>query len=429
MLLGMVAWIMSLFYFVNWPDEDVQQATWDTLSAMITIFCGVLLFSAIKCCMVDFAGEEEGDHHAPPDYPTLVLSFTRFFALLGTLQLIFFVCRKNTTANTYIGSVGSHVVGFAAIDCLGGTLQQPVIATSMFHCVLAVLACALFLNLIFQPLALARKNGAPSCGAYLEECDVFDTESLSLCLGLLISLLLRKCVTGDLPPVHGSPKYKTEEQVLTLLVVSVISGIFVALLAQIYRVVPGEVSQATQKTIHLIREISAMTMGWCLLYTGYWAFYQQTDSKDSVGGAMTMRVVMALVFSAITLAAIIVLDMVADRARSKFEEESVRSLLVTFSLLMGLSWESCFSQAVENLGYAIEVRNSDAGAFGYGIITSTFVQSTVTVALCAVVLPAWAWYILPHTSHFKHVQHLHHGHHGHEEKKHDEEEHIQTFNS
>jgi hypothetical protein len=64
MLLGCVAFIMTMFYGVNWPDPDIRHATWKTMSHTSSIFCAVLIFHAFKdvleCELGETADEEDG---------------------------------------------------------------------------------------------------------------------------------------------------------------------------------------------------------------------------------------------------------------------------------------------------------------------------------------------------------------------------------
>jgi len=47
-LIGSISFIMLLYYFINWPDKDIQEKSWETVSSIISIFCAVLLFQSFN---------------------------------------------------------------------------------------------------------------------------------------------------------------------------------------------------------------------------------------------------------------------------------------------------------------------------------------------------------------------------------------------
>lgn len=407
MLLGMIAWVMSLFYFVNYPDPDVREATWTTLSAMIAIFCGVLLFSCLKASVSDFAGEE-GGHHGPPSMHNMYMNLARFVLVYALLQFSFVRYQKRPLPMQYFSGVWQHVVGFAAIDVCGTTLQLTFFSESLVNVVAGVVLSAIAIFAVFHAMGLVRRRlyAEEEHDHWHEHCEEYENDAFGLAVGLLISMALRMSITGQLPSVHGNPKTKTQQEVLILFVLSMAMGGFVLLASYTTQAIVARrrhVSLLAQRGACLFQATASLCMGWCLLYWGYWQFYAFTDDKDQVGGKMTMRIIMALVFSAISFTAIIGIDRVADHVRGTSGEKCLRDLLITFALLMGLSWEAAFTEAINGVGAAFPVHPSLASMS----FDSSIVTVTLGLALCAVVLPAWALFILPNTKMYKEVLMLH----------------------
>ncbi|CAK0893384.1 unnamed protein product, partial [Prorocentrum cordatum] len=385
-LMGSVAWIMMVYYQVNSKDEDIAKATWHILNDMLSIFVAVLIFASTKHVSVDYFGEEDGHNHKPPGMRSSLIAVVRlliFFALVHVLIHNASKLDSPLWSMKSVGIVGGHVIGFAAIDVFGGLLEQPF--SQSFACVFTVVASiVLFSGLLylFSHKLLKKLGGDEEYHEVARECD---TDGACLCYGLLVSMIVRYAIAGHMPPIHGAPKDKTTQQVLTLLAATVVFGVLVV-------VIGNQIVKASQKkrpsplaehAMELTQLTSSMAMGWCVLFWGQWLFWAGTGGHGvGTGSRMSARMLMAMVFSLACFMAIRIVDFFADRA-SRSTQKGLRQLLSTFGIVMGLTWEACFTEAIEGI------------TGDYHGTYKTVADLGFTLILCAVVLPAWAMYILP----------------------------------
>lgn len=401
MLFGCVSWVVSMFYFVNYPDEEIQHATWTTLSTMISIFAAVLLFSATTETLVDFAGLVI-HHHGEPSPGTLFWGWFRWIVLTLLHQIGFVYLKDSPYQLKVFANIGGHLVGFGAIDAFGVTLHISEFSNSCTACLMGVVLAMIVLmtkTLVIHWLRLKWFEEQEWSGkeSWIEVCTESESESLGLSIGLFWSMLIRFSIAGTLPAVHGDPQYKNDHQVWLLFASSLF---LVPMVVWIAIVRDGlQEREANEKLLwffEVIYETCQMAMGWTLLYWGYWYYYDWMMDKHGSGGKVGMRIIMAIMFSALSFMAIVWIDFVADRTANASVEKGMRSMLKTFALLMGLAWEATFTSAVKAIGHEFEGHEA------------TFVIDGLVLTICAVVLPAWALYIFPKTfgadGNVKHVE-------------------------
>merc|ERR1719207_1949 len=97
---------------------------------------------------------------------------------------------------------------------------------------------------------------------------------------------------------------------------------------------------------------------------------------------MQARLIMAIAFSVLVFSFIFIFDFIADHIEV---QSSVRALIGTMALLLGLAWEAVFTLSIESIsGHYIEYPAQ-----------YIWVELGLTLILCGVVLPAWVMYFLP----------------------------------
>jgi hypothetical protein len=391
----MVAFVMSIFYLVNFPDEDIRFATWNALSSCISIFCAILIFTVMKHLMMYYFGEGVGLHHAPPDSKTLSCSFIRLTVIVGLWYFMMAGLRdhgregKDYTLKAG-GVLGAHIVAFVAIDSFGNIQQLSVFRDSPVMCLVAVsiAGCAMGGFVSMFKFFRSKLNDA-SWHEFQEECDEGEQEAMSLTFGFLLSHFFRFCIVGHLAPLHGSPKDKTQTECFKLLFVAIVFACLTVMLSMsIQRAARGGKREAVRQ-LELLQDITTMTMAWCVLPYGQWQFWTATGGEGiGEGTVMTARVVMALASSAGCFTLIFIIDKIADAYPEDEQDEGgfadgCRKLLTAFVLSMALSWEAAFDRAVEGLSEQFQ------GS------TKVRMEAFISFGLCAIVLPAWKMYILP----------------------------------
>lgn len=393
MLLGMVAFQISLFHLVNFPDKDIQHFTWMSLSQTTSIFCAVLIWTTIKMTIEYAFGESPGDGRITAT-GTQVTVMVLFFLMFIVMELSLAELRNRPASLHVLGTLGAHTVGFAAVDAFGEIQQsEPWNENPMFSLANAVVTMIALFVLCFMATQIRKHYAAPMEAT--EDAEVierweevsceFENEFCGFVIGLLTCAAIIYSVTGYLPPIQGSPFNRTRQEVSELGVWAVgIGTLLTCFIIYTHKLKEDIESKALLRAIDVIESTLAMTFGWCFLFTGRWLFWVSTNDKGvGDGDLMSARMVQALAFSFFVLALIFPLDNLADNGY--IDEKGMRALMGAFGLLLGLSWEGAFDQAIEALGKELE-----------GTPQRQFlVMVGMSMALCVVVLPAWAMYVLP----------------------------------
>jgi hypothetical protein len=385
-LLGMVAVVMSLFYLVNWPDEDIQRATWNILSSSLSIFGAVLIFSALKGITMIIFKEEQPDHGhgGTTEVTDLVMPLARVLLVVAAFHGSLFLVKGSQTLLQAVGAMGAHVVGFALIDFFGTTQQLKSFNSSPFMSLVEASLSALTIGGFVIAATMARDRlGAPLRNSrWARQCCESENDFSGLSLGLLLCQVVKFSISGHLPPVHGAPKGKTGTEVWSLFGVSMLFvGMVIMSSTWVKKLQSEGVRGTRRRAANISLTIASMTLGWSLLYWGQWLFWNWTSGQGvGEGDAMSARMLMVIGFGITGFGTIFLLDFIADKGW--VDRSCVEGLIDTVGLLLGLSWEACITTAVVGLGQALPRREH-------------VVDSSVDIFLCVAVIPAWALFILP----------------------------------
>lgn len=395
MLLGMVAFQIGLFYLVNYPDEDVRQFTWLSVSHTITIYCAVTLWNVIKTSVEFMIGEQDDALGVGIPWATEANLIVLFGAIFVLSQWVKSTMWRNPVCVSAFGALAAETLGFSAVDAFGEIMQMEPWRDS----VAALLAGTAIIGVSFYCLLVLctrfRKSRCEKCietdkdqeliAEYMETCAENENEFAGFVLGLLLTQAMIFTITGTMPPIEGFPFGKTMQDVRSLLAgavgFSIALMIFIVFVRKVYK---DNHSPATARAIEVTEMTISMAVGWTLLFAGRWFFWVSTaDHGVGQGDLMSARMVQALAFSFACFASIFVFDYLADN--DYLDAAALRSLMSAIGLLLGLAWEGAFREAIESVGRMYDdtptrkIENVDM----------------VSVLLCAVVLPAWVMYIHP----------------------------------
>lgn len=388
MLVGMLAMGMSIFYFVNYPDPDIQQTTWTILSSTISLFCAVLIFSALKAVMAICLGERVGPHaHHVTSWFTVMFSFAHFVLTYALNQLMLWWNKEKNFPLKAWATIGGHMTAFAAIESFGNLYHYNFSSSWHWGCILLVIAgctimCVWWCSLSFHQQVVSETQSKEQKELFLEVCDEAGREYVSLTIGFLISLLIRHAITAELPPIHGSPRNKTQTQIWFLFLWCIFFIFALMIFAYGARKTMKETAGFASTAAHLAQSILSMSGGWCLLAWGQWLFWSSVGESMGEADKMQARMIMAIAFSAVVLSSIFIFDFIADHMAT---QSGVRALISTMALLLGLAWEAVFTLSIESI----------SGHYAEHPTEYIYCELGMTFILCGIVLPAWVMYFLP----------------------------------
>lgn len=395
MLLGSVAFIMTMFYGVHFPDPGMQHATWSALSQITCMLCAILIFKAFKAVMVEQFGESGGQAGATPGLPSLCISLVRLFLLFWLVQTCLMRYRERPLPLIGCVRIGGIILAFAAIDAFGLLQQFAPFSNSPGQAFLALVVAAVMYGCMCWSASIVRVYWVTYEDGIMKEaelkwheaCRQVENNGAGICLGLLLSSIIRFTISGKLPPVDGSPSYKTNQQILYLM--GVCLGFTLPIMALTATGMAMEKQRgkipAVLRGLDVLTETMTMTMGWSLVFLGQWELWSSTDGPNpgfGIADKMSARMTCALLASFVGFILLYLVDWVADRmksARAGFES-------ITRAIILGIavSWEGVFARSVEAISHEWDDATSRC-----------YVDVALSIFICAVVVPAWVMYMLP----------------------------------
>mmetsp|Transcript_74612 Transcript_74612/g.139311 ORF Transcript_74612/g.139311 Transcript_74612/m.139311 type:complete len:588 (-) Transcript_74612:149-1912(-) len=435
-VLGMISFVMVLYYFLLFPDQDVRQYSYEALSSTISIFCAVLSFQALDNFL-----EITILNHMPLAMKVcfdMMHMLFWFLVLQGTLAWVsgavgstFAVSeleemdkldeakvKKHEKEESMrernmkcFGILLAHISGFAAINAFGSMQQMYPFNNSAWLSFLAIPIAAVALFVLFHGMNKLRTKVSHGDDGEIDEAEkVWDEETeeaendvFGLAVSFLLVQSLRFLICGSLADEEG----EEEEEVLfshglgqTALLFScglLFVGVIFYLILNEKEEEKEEGEEGDEEKAGEKKEegegnpedrsfeeaqLVAMTMGfsWAMFYGSRWLL-----SQTPIGGdPMVLALCVALAISIVAMLTIIPLDYLADLDfTGEKTDKAIIQTIRGLGILIGFSWEQCFDAAVGSL------------ASGFGNAAAT-VKLAMAIFVVFIIVPAWHMYILPY---------------------------------
>jgi hypothetical protein len=416
MLLGSLAFFMTIFYLVNFPDPDIVRYSWHVISSTVSIFCAVLMFQSVNGLVVNFflGAEAEGF-----SWEGLIIGMLHTAAWFFVLQLVLAIetgatvhkakrvfksdaeekeAEEQSELNVKAaGQLLAHMTGFATINAFGYLQHSPIFQPlGVLGAFLAVPMAGVGMLLFFWLLQRLRKVIIDNDGdteedeKWEDETEEAENEVLSLSLSFLTVQALRFWIGGELPDIEGaetllSVHNHTYKNVLMLALGAVIFGGAAVGLVAVRNHLAAKAQAAVGDEHAFSRRFAVMgqgfcTMGkaWCIFYASRWAVeISGLEIEETL-----LRVLLAMLVTTFSFCFIFALDKIADSHHGDDTEAAIKTIIGSTGILIGFSWEQAFDEGVEGICEKITV------------IEQHWTKLILAIFLVGLVLPAWRIWIL-----------------------------------
>jgi len=228
---------------------------------------------------------------------------------------------------------------------------------------------------------------------WMDQCDHMENEAMGLHIGFVMSMFIRFAVVGFMPGVAGYPPYQTDIQVEVLLLITIPFCVMsCAAISFVRNYQEGLESRPNLKRgLDTFKACMVLSAGWIFFFYVQWQAYYMTvtvgvygTESDNIAASM-MSVLVATFLVAFF---IFLYNHVGQRWTIIQDEGIQRDITMVFVLMIGFSWETTMSIAVQGVsGEYGDVTDSDAD----------FVFVFLMVLVNATFIPMWTNFILPRT--------------------------------
>lgn len=358
-MVGFVVLDTFLMFVVNWKDAEVRNSVYKMLSTTVSIFCAVLinktifdfiLLQVIPCPFPRGLGIEtdpdtikEGLQPCgrPPHAFAMYVGAAFFIGYAILLHIVSVYFRNDRGRSFLCSTITAHLIAFNGIEAFG--IYQHVWGNdSVLHCCgVCAFAYIVFLMVRWASWAAPKVGreailnagtyGRPGLTAeeeeneWSEEAAEFEDEAVALCLGFLIAQTVAFYVTKKLPHLEESHSlHESKERDAFLLWEC--GGLVVLILMTVLRTTVLPHFKVKDTLVHRVAKTWQNTVGtflaWTVFRHGSWfwtyLFHDVLDillHGDFEAVHLIAMVVNAGSWTAFSVLAVIILDLIADLSR------------------------------------------------------------------------------------------------------------------
>lgn len=378
---------------VQHTDSGIRTMTWKVLSGAVSLGCTALLFQAYKMAWFLIFGLTEvslGIH--------ALIDFLKLMVLMWLMPRMMKACWNMPLAREVFSMLGAHFIGFASIQCAQSILTRdpfwnsPALYFAGVVMLIVLNAALMVFNRTYRYglLKLWREDEAV-WRPWMDQCDFLENEAMGLVVGFMLSTVFRFAIIGKLPGAPGYPHYNKWSQVNSLLLTTIpfcCFALFVSIMIRRFK--EGlEIRPLFKRVLDTTKACIVLTASWLFFFLVQWESYFAClmpgvygTLADNMASSMTSVMISVLVACLL----IAVYGKISQTFPWAREEGLIRDITMVFVLMLGLSWETTMSIAVDAV--AGDTENSSNGDL-------MFIFLMVMVVICF--LPVWCFYILPHT--------------------------------
>lgn len=374
-----IALLAIVFAMASATNEVVKNYTWFIIDQVIVVFLAVMYFQAFDS-LLDF-----GKLRNP-----VLASVLHAVLMLAMVLILAYSLRRSSLGLAIFCAVGGKVVTFSSVHA--ATAVQVAFVGSSYTwsmCIFGLLVLIAGFGIVGYLVYTAKKregeldsDGITINHAFMDKTNDLETKSGAMAFSVCFTMFVRFVLTGH-HPVDAKTEFDHTSSQRTRMFLYACFCLLVAGVAvkQCSKKAASTDSFAVKRLMVFLNTVAAMNVAWAFLLWGEWEFYEHSFPGEAVKGRV-MFAILASFIGGLMLIGLTKLPTLAGKAGTAAESDKMVAL-TAISLVIAWSWGACFNQAVEDM---VEGVSHPAGW-----------KIAATVALFAVVVPVYAYYVKPIT--------------------------------